>query len=65
MFSLQRKTQRDTYTDEEKRYKVQRQLVQDDLKQKTSDALTTEAKKQLSRNQGNSFQRPYAVLGIC
>jgi hypothetical protein len=52
IISCHRNTQRDTYTDEEKIYKVQRQLVQDDLEQKTSDALTTETKKQLSRNQG-------------
>jgi hypothetical protein len=31
-------------------HKVQRNLVQDDLKQQTSEALTTETKKQVSRD---------------
>ena len=45
--------------------------MQDALEQKTSEALTTETKKELSRNRGkvkctaDSFQRHYAVSGLC
>jgi len=33
------------------KHKAQQNLVQDDLKQQTSEALTTETKKQISRDQ--------------
>ena len=53
VISCHRNTQRDTYTDEEKKdTRYSGKLVQDDLEQKTSEALTTETKKQLSRNRG-------------